>query len=234
MANAIINLVNKAMSKIGELPMEITEYDSGLESHQARARGAVEEILSDMFDLQKDEKLRLEFTLTTTASTALYSLGFDGSLLADTNLRVIKSDKTDYWLNYLDQDTALEKYIDFNNLTDEAAPWEWWFVTGSSADDIKLRLNPVPDAVYTIKGFKYTPNSAVTALSVTPFTDRGDALIVDYVASQVGNLQQVANIEDITRQEAKSWAKYLLENQKTNNVTSLALPYQTENDIAQY
>lgn len=231
MANAIITLVNKALEKVREVPITTTEYDSGLESHHMTARRAVEDVLRDMYLVQKDEKLKSEFTLSTVASTAEYALGFDGSLLADTKLRVIKSDATDYWLHYLSETEALEKYIDFANLTEEGQPTEWWFRTGATANTIKIRFNLVPDDIYTIKGFRYVAYSDVTSISTTPFTTLGDSVIVDYVAAMLANQYfDETNTAEYMRKFNATWSKWLLENQKTDETPILSLPYQALNE----
>lgn len=231
MANAIIILVNKALEKVREIPITPEEFDSRVESHHMTCRRAVEDVLRDMYLVQKDEKLKSEFTLSTVASQAEYSLGFDSSLLADTNLRVITADATDYWLNYLSETEALDKYIDFNNLTQTGRPSEWWFRTGSTPNDIKVRFNLIPDAIYTVKGFKYVAYSDVTALSVTPFTALGDAVIVDYIAAMLANQYfDDINTSEYLRKYNATWSKYLLENQKTDETPIISLPYQANNE----
>lgn len=231
MANAIIILVNKALEKVREVPIQEAEFDSGIESHMMTARRAVEDVLRDMYLVQKDEILKNEFTLSTVASQAEYDLGFDGSLLASTDLRVITADATDYWLNYLSETEALEKYIDFNNLTQTGKPSEWWFRTGATANTIKVRFNLIPDAIYSIKGYKYAAYSDVNSGSITPFTTLGDSVIVDYVAAMLANQYfDETNTAEYLRKYNATWSKWLLENQKTDETPNLALPYQANNE----
>lgn len=229
MATAIIYLVNHALERVQEIPIQTTDYDSGVESHMMTCRQAVSEVLKKMYLAKKDAKLKSEFTLNTVASQAQYNLGFDGSLLADTNLRVILSDKTDYWLTYRPESEALEEYIDFNNLDLEAKPAEWWFVTSSTPNAIQLRLNPIPDDIYAIKGFKYVPYSAVTAITITTFTDLGDEVIIAYVAAELAKQLQKDNTQDLISKARITWGDYILEDQKTDQTIIYSYPYQQSN-----
>lgn len=230
MTALIITLVNNALERCVEIPIQPSEFDSGYEGHHMIARQAVSKILKNIYEVRKDEKLKQEFTLSTVASQALYNLGFSSFDLASTDFRVIKSDNTDYWLTYKPESEALSEYIDFNNLTDEGLPQEWWFVTGATAGTLQIRLNKIPDDIYEIKGFKYVPYSAVTSISMTPFTEIGDEVVITYVAAQLAIYLQLAHTNELIRQASEAWSKYLLENFNTNNLVVLSLPHQVLNE----
>lgn len=237
MTTFIINLVNRALDDIGEVNIATSQFDSGGESHHKKAQSAVEDILFQMYQKRGNYKLKQTFEITTAASQSQYSLGFDSDLLASTNLRFVSTASTDpdYPMAYLGEDEALEKYIDFDNLTLEARPYEWWFQTQATAGVIKVRFNPIPDAIYRVQGFRYldfTSLGTITALTQTAFSTQGDKVVEKYVSYQIANSPQY-NTASVDEQRAKfedAWSEWLVEDFKENEINSRVIPYQHESE----
>lgn len=228
MVTTIITIVNNALEKVRETPIQPSEFDSGYQSHHMLCRQAISDCLKEMAYKRKDAKLKQTFDINTVASQAVYSLGFDAEFMADTDLRFITAGSTgpDYFLNYLTETEALEKYIDFDNLTAEEKPTEWWFQTTSSAGVINLRLNPIPDDVYIIRGMRYVSYTAVNAISLTTCSEIGDQAIQTYVAAKLANELQKANSQDLAQLASQAWGRWLAEDFRVNEYNRLITPYQ--------
>lgn len=228
MTTLIITLVNNALEKVGEVPIQPADFDSGYQSHHMLCRQAVADCLKEMAYKRKDAKLKQTFDINTIASQATYSLGFEPDFMVDTNLRFITSGSTgpDYNLEYLSETEALEKYIDFDNLTVTGKPSEWWFATTGTAGVINLRLNPVPDDVYIIRGMRYVSYSAVNSISLTSCTEIGDQAIQTYVAAKLANDLQKANSTDLAQLASQAWGRWLAEDFRVNQYDRLVTSHQ--------
>lgn len=233
MATQVLTLVNQALAKVGENNLASTELDSGTEWHQRLAREAVQDVIRRMYKTKKDGLLKASFTITTSNGVATYSAPVNGDLFADTNLRLLTSDNTDAWLNYLPESEALEKYIDFNNLTLTGRPNEWWFTTTATPGTIYVRFNPIPDAIYTITGFKYSDFTRVASTDVTTCTDTGDAAIQAWVESKLANSLQKGDAADLIEQAKDLWSDYICEDLKTDDINVAVYAYQNSNETGQ-
>ncbi len=231
MANSILSIVNYALGEIGEIPLSAIEFDNGVFTAQSAAREAVQEILQDMRQKKSHYLYKQEFTIATVASQPLYTVAFPLSYLASTKLRVITADNTDSWLRYLPESEALENYIDFNNLTQTGRPSEWFVVTSTSPGNVSFRVNPIPDDVYTISGFRYSNFSRVTSAYITSSSDTGDRAIQKFVAFKVAQRLQSADAAILEQEYQKAWHTFLVEDFHDNNINTQVIPAQQYSGI---
>lgn len=222
----LLTISNYALAQVKEMPISQTDFDGGTEWHHLLLREAVQDILKRMYRAKKEGLFKSTFDITTTASQATYSFNFNTDFLADTQLRFIDSGTNDYFLNYLTENEALNRYIDFANLTLEGKPSEWWIQTTNTAGVLQLRLNPVPDNIYTIRGFKYADYSRATATTTTSCTQWGDTAIQSYLEFRLANQLQASNVADFKEKADQDWRAYLGENIHQEDVSTYVFPYQ--------
>lgn len=227
MSSQIITIVNNALKLIGEIPMSTAEFDSGTLALHTQVNEYTQMILFEMYQKKKDSLLKSKFTFSTVASTSNYTFS-NRDYLSEMKLWVVSADPTigNYPLNYLSEQEALLQYVDFDTLTFEGKPSEFWLETTSTAGQIQLRINPIPDAIYTIKGYKYEPFARVEAIDVTSCTYLGDQLIQSYIAHKISNELQKGNMQDLENIYYERRSQYLCENTHENDINTLMTPYQ--------
>lgn len=229
MATQILTIVNQALVRVGEQTISEDQFNSGSLLPHTTCREAVQEILFDMYKIKKESLWKKTFDLTTVASQAEYDLGFSGDLLANTTLWFIGTNPDpDYQLNYLSEMEARNQYIDFTDLTEEGKPTEWWFRTTDTEGQIKLRLNAIPDGIYTIRGMKYSDFSRVEGADITTCTITGDMAIQAYIAAKMAINLQKGDAEDYINRQKAYWHTWIAENPKIDEINTLVTPYQQE------
>lgn len=224
MSNLILTIVNQALSKVGETTITAAEFNSGNLTTHCVCRERTQDIVYKLFKIKHDLLMKSLFSFSTISGQADYDLGFNPSRLDGTDLYVIND--SSYKLQYLALDEALASYTDFNLLTVEGQPYEYWFHLTTIPGIIKLRINPIPDNIYTIQGMKYAEFERVQAEDMTMCDVQGDRVIQMYLAAKLANEFQKGNTADLISEFNSAYHNYLAQNSNINNLNISVIPAQ--------
>lgn len=233
MVAPIITLVNQAMEAFGELPITPDNFNgvtsADYQGHHQVARTAVREILNRIYRTRKDHLLKSTFVINTVNGQQTYTLSFSPSYLAEPRLSCVTAGaggSHKYDLRYFTEGEARAKYVDFSGLTEQGKPTEWWLAVSDTPGDFSLYLNPVPDAVYTLKGLKYSEPSDVTATDITNLSTIGDEAVMWHVAAKLAAHFQSANQDDIIQRAKSAYLDYLAEDSYLDYRNNAMFVYQ--------
>ena len=233
MPTEILTLCNQALNRVGEESISASDFNSGKLWHHTLLRETVQEILFKMNRAKKDGLQKYQVDFSTVAGQATYDLGYNADLMAEAKLWFIgnlANNESDYELIYLTEKEARDKYIDFSDLTEQEKPSEWWFQTTSTAGQVRLYLNPIPDGIYAIRTLRYPSFSRVVATDITTCSIVGDMTIQKDLEAKLANELQKGNTESLIKQASETWHCYLAEDIRTDEINTLVTPYQLYTD----
>jgi len=222
MVSQIITLVNQALTTIGELAITETEFDNGTQSHHNVCRESVNNFIYKMYRVRKDSVLRITQSFQTIIGQASYRILTDLDNLLEKLVYIAADPRDDRYLIYKPEHNVDQEYVNQDRITKTGSPVEYWINSDSSGGYI--RINPIPDDVYTIRYYRYAEPSRVRATDLTVCSFVGDKAIQTYLAARLANELQKGNESTLIRESEEVWNDYLCENDNTNNLTNCMLP----------
>lgn len=229
MSTQILTLINKALSRVGELPISEHDFEEGQQSAHTLCREALHEILEKMHSIKNDPLLQTSFTFNTIENQAEYNLNFNLNYMNGTRLFLIDT-LNDIELRYRSMQDAIAHYgVKFDRLdTQIRKPEEYWFHTTNIEGLIQLRLYPTPDKVYEIRGTKFKEYNTIGALDITPFTKKGDMVIQSYIEMEFAKDIEKGNTGSLIEKHNALYHSWLCETQKLTHDKFYYLPVETQ------
>jgi len=201
MADAVINIVNRALGRASLTPLQPTDYDSSFERNPNWLRNEFPNLYKKLANLQQDD-FRTFFDVTTSNGVNEYTLTPTITKFENNCMWIIDAGDEDIPIHYYPEDEILRQYSGDLTEIESGRPYGYFFRTTSVANTKKLSFVLSPDATYTIRGYYFQDAATLTGASLTACGPEGDLVLEDQLYSFL-----MFNTGKLSKQEADSFSE---------------------------
>jgi hypothetical protein len=226
MADAVINIVNRAFGRAFKAPIQTTDYDNSFERAALGARNEFTYGYNYLVDM-KQEDFKTYTDITTIAAVNEYTLAFETTQIAGIEMWLIDSTgRGDLPLIYYPEDFIKKQYNGDLSDIESGKPYGWFIKTTATANQKKLSFVLAPDDVYQIRGYYYQEPTALTATSLTACNRLGDVYLENHIYSWLLFTNGLIDEGAKERMRSQALQRYVCQDFKINTRADYTGPHQ--------
>jgi hypothetical protein len=201
MADAVINIVNRALGRASLTPLQPSDYDSSFERNPNWLRNVFPNLYSKLANLQQDD-FRAFFDVTTTSGVNSYTIAPSIIKFENDCMWLIDAGDGDLPIYYHTEAEILRQYNGDLSGIEPGQPYGFFIRTTALGADKKLSFVLAPDDTYTIRGYYYQDATALTGTSLTACSSAGDLVLEDQLYAFL-----MFNTGKLSKEEADTFSR---------------------------